>query len=127
MAARSVQVNFENYLDSNLSLNPNSVVLDHGIWDSQPPSSIPKAEGGAPGKGSWTTESNGFATGTEGSCTYAFYDSRTEQVFYIDIHWDNPFTGSNAYSISTGCNSVDVSYSGGSGDNATVTFKAVRK
>lgn len=127
MAVRSVQINFENYLDTNLSLNPKSVELDHGIWVSQPPSSIPKAEGGAPGKVSWTTESNGFATGTEGSCSYAFYDASSQHVYYIDIHWDNPFTGSNSYSISTPGDIVNVSYSGGSGDNATVTFKAAKK
>lgn len=127
MAARSVQVNSENYLNANLSLNPNTVVLDHGIWNNQPPSSIPKTEGGAPGKASWVTESNGFSTGTEGSCTYAFYDSATDQVFYIKIHWNNPYAGSNSYDITTGCNSVDVSYSGGTGDNTTVTLKAVRK
>lgn len=127
MAARSVEVFFENYLDSNLNLVPDSQILDHGIWITPPPFKIPKAQSGVPGKGSWNSESDGFATGTEGYCTYAFYDSASEEVFYIKIHWNNPFAGSSGYDIVSNNETINVSYSGGAGDNATVTFKAVKQ
>lgn len=127
MAARSVDVYFENSLDTGLSLNPDSVVLDHGMWDIQPPQKIPKVQGGMPGKGHWMSESDGIATGTEGYCSYSFYDAASEQVFYIKLHWNDPFAGKNTYNIDTNCETVNVSFTDGAGDNATVTFKVAPK
>lgn len=124
MAARSVDVYFENYLNYGLSLKQDSLNLDHGIWDIYPPQKIVPADAAKnPGKAHWKTESDGFATGTEGSCTYAFYDTVAEQICYINIHWDDPYAGSNQYDINTDSASAKVSYSGGGGDNASVTFK----
>lgn len=123
MAARSVDVYFENYLNYSLSLKQDSLKLDHGIWDVYPPQKIVQADSGTPGKGHWKTESDGFATGTEGSCTYAFYDAAADQICYVNVHWDDPYAGSNEYDITTDSVNAKVSYSGGDGDNASVTFK----
>jgi hypothetical protein len=41
----------------------------------------------------WGSESDGFATGTEGSVTY---ETGVGQIF---IHWDNPFAGSNGLGV----------------------------
>lgn len=123
MAARSVDVYFENYLNYSLSLKQDSLKLDHGIWDVYPPQKIVQGDSGTPGKGHWKTESDGFATGTEGSCTYAFYDAAADQICYVNVHWDDPYAGSNEYDITTDSVNAKVSYSGGDGDNASVTFK----
>jgi len=122
MAARSVDIYFENYLNFPLSLKQDSLQLQHGIWDSYPPQKIAAIEGGVPGKAHWETESDGFATGTQGSCVYAFSDTTSGQICYINISWDDPYSGSNAYSITTDSASATVAYSGGGGDNAAVTF-----
>ncbi|KAB0498163.1 MULTISPECIES: aegerolysin family protein [Pseudomonas] len=127
MAKRSVDVYFENYLDSTLSLTQNSLKLDHGEWDTYPPQKILKPSSNVSGKGYWKTESDGFATGTEALCSYAFYDFVTEEICNINIHWDDPYVGSNSYEITTDSDNVKVSYSGGDGDNATVTFRAEKR
>lgn len=123
MAARSVDIYFENYLNYSLSLKQDSLQLEHGIWDIYPPQKIVQADNGAPGKAHWETESDGFATGTQGSCTYAFYDATADQICYINIAWDDPFSGSNNYSITTDSVNAKVSYTGGDGNNASVTFQ----
>lgn len=127
MAARSVEVHFENYLDTSLTITPESQVLDHGIWTTMPPLKIPKADRGVPGKGEWQSESDGLATGTEGHCIYAFYDAAVEEIFYIRIHWNDPFVGTNTYDIHTNSDAINVSYRGGAGDNSSVTFKIAKK
>lgn len=114
-ASRSTLVKFTNSSDA--FLGRTSWKLDHGIWtdDSLPPENI--AMGGV--TVSWESESNGFMTGTEGNVVYTFPDGQTT----IRIYWDNPYVSGNEYSVTlSGPLSTQYSgtYSGGSGDNATV-------
>jgi hypothetical protein len=60
--------------------------LDHGIWtagcDPSTTKIIPNGQ-----RISFSNQSNGFATGDQGS------------VVYFIINWDNPFTGSDSYGV----------------------------
>ena len=106
-AARSVKIEVQN--DTGRTLNKVSESLAHGTWRDTPPNSI----GGA---GSWESESDGVATGTEGTASYNI-DGGGTVVFY----WNNPYIGSNDYRID--CSSGYTGRrEGGSGDNATVKF-----
>jgi hypothetical protein len=67
------------------------------------------------GRATWGSESDGFMTGTEGTTTYA------SSAGDITITWDIPFAGSNSYS-SSAPKGYTLSHSGGSEDNAHVTF-----
>ena len=112
MSARSTTVKLQNTTDFTLTLI--NAELDHGIWSQNqyPPRTIgPKSEG------SWMSESDGFMTGTEGSVTYQLSDSKGN----VYIEWDNPYIGSNSYKH-TAPAGFEISQSGGSGDNAVVTF-----
>jgi len=87
-------------------------VLDGGEWASYPSDSI---AAGATGR--WRTQSNGFATGTEGSATM-FVDA-TGTV--ATVRWNNPYWGSNDY----GCDvtgALRCATSGGSGNDSTLTI-----
>jgi len=42
----------------------------------------------------------------------------------VNCYWDDPFAGSNGYSISCSAPDVKCSWSGGEGDNATVDYSA---
>lgn len=123
MAARSTTVKIQNKSSYKLFLDQQSLQLQHGVWDSYPPQRI-EAQGGLPGSGSWETESDGFMTGDQGQCTYQFIDNGSDDVAIakINLTWDDPYVGSNQYSISSDSASVKVSYSGGGGNNATVTY-----
>src|SRR5262249_24719677 len=66
----------------------------------------------------WESESHGFCTGTEGWVEFEVSDDSG----VIRLHWNNPFIGSNKYSH-TAPRLYQVSYKGGVGDNATVTFE----
>lgn len=119
MAARSVVVVLVNTTDRSLTKEDEN--LSHGQWDSEPPSSI-----GPQSQVSWKTESNGFATGTEGEVNY--HVDQLGDVIQIPspdpaplhLHWDNPFIGSNSYDESAP--GFVVIHDGGGGDDATVTF-----
>jgi hypothetical protein len=93
--------------------------LDHGEWTATPPSNIPDRY-----RGQWGSESNGFLTGTEGDATYQLHDcdNRALKGQWVKVHWDNPYIGSNSYNWSGTSSALRVSYSGGSGNNATVAF-----
>ena len=93
--------------------NKQSASLDHGIWTQQPPDVIP-----AGSIGEWQSESNGFATGTEGTAKYTVSGDGGRVV---SIHWNNPFVGGNGYDVKVpnGFASKQVQ---GSGDNAVVIF-----
>ena len=70
---------------------------------------------------SWESESQGFMTGTQGYVVYTMLDGSTT----VTINWDNPYWGSNEYSIvidGLHKSNYSGSYDGGSGDNATVNF-----
>jgi aegerolysin len=92
MAERSTQVKLLNATGLNLSRQDEG--LDHGIWtDNQlPPEHIPNG-----GTAEWQSESNGFATGTQGHVTYSVDGGPGAFV----IAWDNPFVGSNEFSVSS--------------------------
>jgi len=112
MASRSTNVTLINNTDLTLILT--QATLSHGVWSDglYPPEKI------APhSKGNWQSESDGFMTGTEGTVTYTVENGTGNVV----IHWDNPYAGGNGYS-SSAPNGYEISQSGGSGNNAVVTF-----
>lgn len=111
MAARSVDVTFNNETDS--TMHRTYMKLDHGAWceNSSPPETIAAHE-----SGQWCSESDGFMTGTEGTVHYHLDGEGT-----VKVHWDNPYSGSNSYKYSAPKN-FEIEKDGGSGDNARVTF-----
>lgn len=121
MAARSTNVIFIN--ESGAALVRSFWNLSHGIWsqDVLPPEQIAAGTPTNPATATWESESQGFATGTEGQAAYTFPDGQTT----VAIYWDNPYSGSNGYGITFSgpdAGSYQGSYTGGEGDNATVTF-----
>ncbi len=84
-AARSVHVIIKNNTEHNMTFA--SGKAQHGIVTQKPPHSIPPG-----GIGELFAESNGFATGTEGSVTYGINGIGGTATF----SWDNPFVGSNS-------------------------------
>ncbi|MFD8478226.1 hypothetical protein [Kitasatospora sp. NPDC059673] len=119
-AARSTAVKLNNW--TGCTLTRENWWLSHGIWTTQPPIHIYNQQ-----QGSWASESNGFATGTEG---YArFYSENCANPVLngriIQVHWDNPYVGSNSYDS----NGTDLMFyvpqpAGGGGNNAVVEFSA---
>jgi hypothetical protein len=89
-AARSFRITLFNL--SGRTLNRTNLAIMHGIFSGNgndvPPEQVP-----SPARVVWESESDGFATGTEGSVTYA---TDAGEVF---IHWNNPFVGSNGLGI----------------------------
>jgi hypothetical protein len=114
MAARSVFVNLVNRSDAVLIRTAFS--LSHGIWTHEPPLRI---EAGA--KQTWQSESDGFATGTEGEVTYDIQPVAGQSDGTAHFHWDNPFIGSNSFDEATPV-LYKADRSGGDGDNATVDW-----
>lgn len=114
MAARSVFVVFTNMTLVTLSRQGSTVA--HGQWIMLPPEEI---QPGAVAE--WKTESDGFATGTEGTIDYQWKSNGEHNKF----HWDNPFSGSNSYDGHS--DSGIVTISGGDGDDATVNFTLTHK
>ncbi|MCX5013279.1 hypothetical protein OG765_20135 [Streptomyces sp. NBC_00555] len=109
LAARSTHVTLVNMTGRGWTFGEAS--LRSGIWSSRLPEWI------APySAGEWQSESNGAMTGTEGRASYS-----TDQGS-VEVRWSNPFVGSNSYS----CH-VPSGYwcqrTGGSGNNASVTFE----
>ncbi len=90
-----------------------SASLDHGIWSQQPSDVIPTG-----GIGEWQSESNGFATGTEGTAKFTVSGNAGRVV---SIRWDNPFAGGNEYEVKVP-NDLVWKQVQGSGDNAVVIF-----
>ncbi|MGX4734984.1 hypothetical protein ACI1MP_00490 [Kitasatospora griseola] len=119
-AARSTAVKLNNW--TGCTLTRENWWLSHGIWTFDPPVHIYNGQ-----QGSWASESNGFATGTEGyarffaeNCANPVLNSRS-----IQVHWNNPYVGSNSYDS----NGTDVKFyvpqpAGGGGNNATAEFSA---
>lgn len=107
--SRSTNVTVVNELNNDLTV---STSLDHGEWTQglHPPNVIR-----AKSRVTFQSESAGVATGTEGRATL------TTGGNTFKIYWDNPFSGSNDYSQERP-DGYDISRSGGSGDNAEVTF-----
>ena len=111
MSARSVTATLINKTNQSLTLIGSKLV--HGTWSENqtPPSEIP-----AGGQGNWMAESNGFATGVEGTVTYL-----AGNVGQAACYFDNPYVGSNSYSGSAP-NGFVITVVGSGGDNSTVTY-----
>lgn len=90
MAQRSVDIVLVNQTSQQLTLT-GAPVLQHGILVTQPPATIPPNS-----SGTWDTESNGLATGTQGSVSYTFQGAPAQLV---QVNWDNPFIGESTYSM----------------------------
>lgn len=89
-AERSFAITLRNV--TTLTLTRASMNLAHGEW-SNAGNDVPPQEIGPMNVGGvyWSSESDGFATGTEGSVTY---DTPAGQIL---IGWNNPFFGSNGF------------------------------
>ncbi len=110
MAARSVTIKVDNKFDVALVFDHDSI--QHGVWGSNPP---PRIEPGTLAQ--WVAESDGVATGTEGTVWYRL--DIPSSIGLVRLHWDNPFVGSNNFDQS-GPDVVTVIRIGdGSGDDAT--------
>ncbi|GLW73501.1 hypothetical protein Kpho02_58000 [Kitasatospora phosalacinea] len=120
IAARSTVVKLNNWTGCTLTREGWS--LAHGIWSLEPPVRIADQQ-----QGFWASESNGFATGTEGTVRF-FSENCANPVLngrIVQLHWNNPYVGSNSYDS----NGTDLKFyvpkpSGGSGNNAVVEFSA---
>ncbi|KAK0647067.1 hypothetical protein B0T16DRAFT_414649, partial [Cercophora newfieldiana] len=93
--SRSTYVTFKNYTDAYMVLQ--SAHLDHGMWteNKYPPEQIGAGGPENPVQVSWSSQSDGFMTGTEGYVMYRLQDMQTT----MKVYWDNPYVGSNGYSI----------------------------
>lgn len=122
MATRSTHVTLDN-LAGRRNLRRTAHSLDHGEWTTQPPQLIGN-------QGTWESESDGFATGTEGRVTYQIEDVDGNRLGEVRLHWNNPFIGSNSYhesvapaaAASATDDGFSVVHQGGGGDNARVRF-----
>jgi hypothetical protein len=85
--------------------------LDHGIWSHEgkdvPPETITAAtlgeNGPIPGKGYFSSESDGLLTGTEGSCDYVSDKKGADGAnVKLHFHWSNPEVGSNTWEATIG-------------------------
>ncbi len=112
MASRSVQVHLLNNTNSVLILKTAS--LSNGEWsqNDQPPQTIAAGQQSA----QWGSESDGAMTGTAGSVIYTIGSGGQ-----VQLNWDNPYFGSNSYSCSAS-SGFTCDYTGGSEDNANITF-----
>lgn len=110
MAARSISIVLHNTTDQDLTLTSSD--LPHGTWTNQPPDNIgPQADA------SWESESDGVATGTQGSVVYSIGGSGDSVL----IGWDNPFAGTNKFSINLS-SGYALYQSGWDGDNASIEY-----
>lgn len=118
-AARSTDVTLVNSTGCDLTRTGYS--LDHGQWSTQPPILISYG-----GVAQWRSESAGFMTGTEGHAMFwtTDCDNRADKQKSVDVHWNNPFYGSNSYDGNGTELPFWVHYDGGGGNNASVTFYA---
>ena len=109
-AARSTHVVIKNNTDRTMTFLSGSA--KHGIVTMRPPRTI------SPGAiGELFAESNGVATGTEGSVLYALAGIGGNATF----NWDNPFVGSNSASGS-GPTGYQVAILGDTGNRTLVFF-----
>jgi hypothetical protein len=119
-AARSTTVKLEN--NSGCPLFRTGYNLNHGEWGKdQPPTIV------APGTtAQWSSESNGFLTGTEGDAEFMtlFCDI---QFANVRVYWDNPYFGANRYNYDKTDPRFLAPWDGGGGNNTTVTFHLSRR
>lgn len=108
MAARSVRVHVRN--DTGAVLTKVREQLPHGRWVAHPPDVLE-------GTATWSSESHGVLTGTEGMVSYSIAGVGT-----ASIHWNNPFVGQNTYSVTCSTGFAGDT-AGGDGDSATVDVR----
>ncbi|MFV8988375.1 aegerolysin family protein [Serratia fonticola] len=114
-AARSTKIILINKTD--VTLTRQSYGLYHGIWTYIPPSYVEKNT-----ERTWSSESSGIFTGTEGQAIF-----NTPTGSKILFEWNNPYSGSNSYIYTENQNIYNISKSGGTGNNATVTFTVTNR
>jgi hypothetical protein len=110
MAARSF---FIEVVNAGPDLFRKDIGLDHGEWSNGgsfvPPEHIPHRS-----RAQWESESDGFATGTQG---HAIYGSNEGDVGFF---WNDPFVGSNSFTVNHD-STLQVTWGDISGNNAAVT------
>lgn len=89
MAARSVQIYFCNLTNTQLVIKKSH--LSHGVWSTEPPKTINAFTTNI----SFSSESDGFMTGTQGSVKFELVASDGE---LLTLKWDNPYGGTDAWS-----------------------------
>jgi hypothetical protein len=118
MASRSCEITVDNLTGAPLTLTSSD--LPGGEWSQDggqfPPELISPASDGGSGSVTFGSESDGFATGTNGSCVY----SNSSNSDSVNISWDNPFSGGNTFSADT-TGGLTATYGDTSGDNMNVT------
>ncbi|WP_328966531.1 GDSL-type esterase/lipase family protein [Streptomyces sp. NBC_00239] len=99
--------------------------LPHGMWTAAPPDRIARNQGAA-----WGSESSGIGTGTEGRVRYVTQNCSTmsDDNRQVQLHWDNPFIGSNGYDeLGSDYSTFRIDREGGVGNNAVVTWTVGQK
>ncbi|MFF0476517.1 endonuclease/exonuclease/phosphatase family protein [Streptomyces sp. NPDC004284] len=122
-AVRSTSVSFRNLTNCDLTLEQRG--LQHGIWSFEPPPLISRDRAAA-----WASESAGIMTGTEGYVRYVTENclSGSDDNRQVQLHWDNPYIGSNGYDeVGTDLSAFKVARSGGVGNNTVVTWTVQQK
>lgn len=112
MASRSMGITVHNFINPPIQLIRKDMGLSHGIWSNNggavPPEKID------PFQTVWFgSESDGFATGTEGFVLYS------SNIGDFHIGWDNPYVGSNGFGVDTPPG-YGGSHTNESGNNANV-------
>jgi hypothetical protein len=118
-ADRSVTVNLTN--STGCTLVKVAYWMDHGITIIPANASIPRGT-----TDFWRTESRGFMTGTEGHARYLTTSCSNGSLNFrfVEVHWNNPYLGTNTYDFAgTGVPFI-VPHSGGGGNQALVSFFA---
>ncbi len=132
-AARNVSITVINNLrDTELHLMES--YLDHGVWNVPPPQVIglPNGKAGI-NVGAWSSQSDGFATGTHGWVRYAPFcngkivDAPLGDSNDIYLEWGNPCLGSDTYKCSAAnpyvVTMIGASISTNTGDDDSLTFE----
>ena len=116
-AARSVEAFVTNNTGCTMTLF--SASLSGGIWTFMPEFTVPNGAATA-----WESESNGLWTGTEGVASYRLGNcaNPAQNLKFANFHWDDPYATSNEYDNAGTSAGVHIARSGGSGDNAIVTW-----
>lgn len=122
-AARSTGVSFVNLTGCDLTLE--LADLPYGRWTASPPGLIGREQGA-----SWGSESQGIAIGTEGRVRYVTQNclATSDNNRQVQLHWDNPFVGTNGYDENgTDFSTFRINRQGGVGNNAVVVWTVRQK
>jgi Aegerolysin len=134
MAARSVTVTVVNC--SKVEWKRTDLKLLGGIWGPNggtvPPEVIAgqiEDDDGEPIRSEvvFGSESNGFATGTEGWVTYTGSKKSGESIGLMKIHWNNPFSGGNGFGVDFQDQRYTANVGNSVGNNATVLVDIHKK